>query len=191
MAADTGAPAVRVHPTAIVEEGAEVGAGTSIWHRGHVRAGSRIGADCTLGFAVFVDTGAVVGDRCKIQNHVSVYQGVTLEDEVFVGPHATFTNDRFPRAVSQDWHVVPTRVCRGASIGANATIVCGVEIGAHAMVGAGAVVTADVPRHGLVLGAPARLRGWICRCGRPLARLGEDLVDRCGHCGRDTAGVSA
>jgi len=175
--------AARVHPTAIVEDGAVVGPGTAIWHRGHVRDGARIGADCSLGFAVYVDTGVVVGDRCRIQNHVSVYQGVTLEDDVFVGPQATFTNDRFPRAAASEWTVVPTRVRRGASIGANATIVCGVVIGAHAMVGAGAVVTADVPAHALVLGSPARLHGWVCVCGHTLARRGERLPDRCGHCG--------
>lgn len=179
-----GGAEARVHATAIVEEGAVVGAGTAIWHRGHVRAGARIGADCSLGFAVYVDTGVVIGDRCRIQNHVSVYDGVTLEDDVFVGPQATFTNDRFPRAGSTSWRVVPTRVRRGASIGANATIVCGVEIGSYATVGAGAVVTADVPAFALVLGNPARLYGWVCVCGHTLARRGEPLPERCPGCRR-------
>jgi UDP-2-acetamido-3-amino-2,3-dideoxy-glucuronate N-acetyltransferase len=176
--------AARVHPTAIVEDGAVVGPDTAVWHRGHVREGARIGAGCSLGFAVYVDTGVVIGDRCRVQNHVSIYQGVTLEDDVFVGPQATFTNDRFPRASSPSWTIVPTRVGRGASIGANATVVCGVVIGAHAMVGAGAVVTTDVPAHALVLGTPARIHGWVCVCGHPLARRGQPIPDRCGHCGR-------
>lgn len=173
-----------IHPSAIVEDGATIGPGTSIWHQSHVRAGSRIGSGCTLGFAVYVDAEVVVGDRCKIQNHVSVYRGVVLEDEVFVGPSATFTNDLYPRAGSSDWQVVHTRVGRGASIGANATVVCGIEIGAWSMVGAGAVVNSDVPAHGLVLGAPARLRGWVCFCGRTLARLGESLPPACLACGQ-------
>lgn len=176
--------AASIHPTATAEEGAIVGPGTRIWHRSHVRAGSRIGADCTIGFSVYVDTEVVVGDRCKIQNHVSLYRGVILEDDVFVGPCATFTNDLYPRADASSWEVVPTYVRRGASVGANATIVCGVELGRWSMVGAGAVVTSDVPPHGLVLGAPARLHGWVCACGRPLSRVGERLPDRCSHCGR-------
>lgn len=186
MAADPTSRPAFVHDTAIVEEGATVGPGTRIWHRSHVREGARIGADCTLGFAVYVDAGAVVGDRCKLQNHVSVYQGVHLEDHVFVGPSATFTNDLYPRATSPEWQVVPTRVRRGASIGANATIVCGVELGAWSMVGAGAVVTTDVPAHALMLGAPARLRGWVCECGRLLARHGDAWPGRCPHCGHPT-----
>jgi UDP-2-acetamido-3-amino-2,3-dideoxy-glucuronate N-acetyltransferase len=182
---------VSVHPTAIVEDGAVVGGGTRIWHRSHLRAGSRIGSGCTIGFAVYVDTGVVIGDRCKIQNHVSVYQGVVLGEDVFVGPGATFTNDLYPRANARTWEVVPTHVGRGASVGANATIVCGVEIGEWSMVGAGSVVTTDVPAHGLVTGAAARLRGWVCACGRPLARVGEAIPDRCAHCGWDTAELSS
>jgi UDP-2-acetamido-3-amino-2,3-dideoxy-glucuronate N-acetyltransferase len=177
-------PRVEIHPTAVVEDGAVVGGGTYIWHRSHIRSGARIGAGCTIGFSVYVDAGAVIGDRCKIQNHVSVYRGVVLEDDVFVGPAATFTNDRYPRAGSGDWDIVPTSVRRGASIGANATIVCGVDLGAWSMVGAGAVVTQDVPAHGLVVGTPARLRAWVCSCGHPLAAVGEDLRRRCAHCGR-------
>jgi UDP-2-acetamido-3-amino-2,3-dideoxy-glucuronate N-acetyltransferase len=171
-----------IHPTAVVEAGACVGDGTRIWHRSHVRDGARIGAACTIGFCVYVDTGAVIGDRCKIQNHVSVYRGVVLDDDVFVGPAATFTNDRYPRAASSVWEVVPTRVRRGASIGAHATIVCGVELGAWSMVAAGAVVTHDVPDHGLVMGTPARLRAWVCACGLPLAAAGDRRPDRCPRC---------
>jgi UDP-2-acetamido-3-amino-2,3-dideoxy-glucuronate N-acetyltransferase len=179
-------PRAEIHPTALVEAGAVVGAGTRVWHRSHIRSGARIGADCTIGFSVYVDQGAVIGDRCKIQNHVSVYCGVVLEDDVFVGPAATFTNDRYPRASSGNWEVVATQVRRGASIGAHATIVCGVEVGAWSMVAAGAVVTGDVPPHALVVGTPARVRGWVCRCGHPLAAPGDDLPERCGHCGLTT-----
>jgi len=191
MEPESATPETFVHPTAIVEEGAFVGPGTKIWHRSHIRAGSRIGSDCTIGFAVYVDEGARIGDRCKVQNHVSVYRGVVLEDDVFVGPHATFTNDRQPRAGSDPWKVVPTNVRRGASIGANATIVCGVELGPWSMVGAGAVVTADAPAYGLVLGSPARLVGWVCECGQRLGRLYERVPDHCLHCGRPSDGKVA
>lgn len=185
---DTPMPDVFIHPTAIVEHAA-IGTGTRIWHLSHVREGSRIGTDCSIGFSVYVDQGVEIGDRCKVQNHVSIYRGVVLEDEVFVGPSATFTNDRYPRATHSAWDIVPTLVRRGASLGASATVVCGVEIGAWAMVGAGAVVTADVPAHGLVLGAPARVRGWVCICGRMLAGVGERAPETCAHCGRRSAEV--
>jgi acetyltransferase-like isoleucine patch superfamily enzyme len=180
-----------IHPTAIVEDGAFVGPRTKIWHRSHVRAASRIGEDCTIGFAVFVDADVVIGDRCKIQNHVSLFHGVVVEDDVLVGPSATFANDLYPRAASRDWQIVPTFVRHGASIGANATIVCGVEVGAWSMIAAGAVVTSDVPPHGLVMGAPARLRGWVCVCGRPLAAQGDPLPDSCLHCGRSSQEMMA
>jgi UDP-2-acetamido-3-amino-2,3-dideoxy-glucuronate N-acetyltransferase len=173
-----------IHPSATVEDGASVGPRTSIWHRSHVRTGSRIGADCTIGFAAYIDTEVVVGNRCKIQNHVSLFRGVTLEDDVLVGPAGTFSNDLYPRATSGDWEVVPTHVRRGASIGANATIVCGVELGAWSMVAAGAVVTAHVAPHALVMGAPARVRGWVCVCGRRVAGVDGPLPDSCPHCGR-------
>jgi UDP-2-acetamido-3-amino-2,3-dideoxy-glucuronate N-acetyltransferase len=174
------------HPTAVVEHGAVVGARTRIWHHSHIREGSRIGSGCNLGFSVYVDAGVVIGDRCKIQNHVSLYLGVVLEDEVFVGPSVTFTNDLYPRATSPDWEIVPTIVKRGASIGANATVVCGVTLGLWSMVGAGSVVTTDIPDHGLVVGAPARLKGWICTCGALLARTGDALPETCSRCGRST-----
>lgn len=172
-----------VHPTAIVEDGAELGDDTHVWHHVHVRSGARIGQGCMLGKGVYVDTGVVIGDGCRIQNNVSVYAGVTLEDEVFVGPSAVFTNDRLPRATVRDWEVVPTIVRRGASVGANATIVCGNEIGAAAMIAAGAVVTRDVPDHALVMGNPARRVGWVCDCGRIVSREAKRPDDlRCERC---------
>lgn len=178
-----------VHPTAVIEEDVEIGEGTKIWHFVHVRRGARIGRGCNIGKDVYIDAGVRIGNNVKIQNFVSVYRGVTLEDDVFVGPHATFTNDIYPRSFSMDWEVIPTVVRRGASIGANATIVCGVTIGEYAMVGAGAVVTKDVPPHGLVVGNPARLVGFVCFCGKPLrdeekVREGEVVVYKCGKCGR-------
>ncbi|MEM4761358.1 MAG: acyltransferase, partial [Thermofilum sp.] len=162
-----------IHPTAVVEEGAVIGEGTRIWHFAHVRRGARIGSRCNIGKDVYIDENVVIGNGVKIQNGVSVYRGVTLENNVFVGPYAVFTNDKYPRAFSTDWVVVPTLVKEGASIGANATIVCGVTIGRYAMVAAGSVVTKDVPDHGLVMGNPARLVGFVCYCGRPLKRVVE------------------
>jgi len=159
-----------VHETAIVEAGAEIGTGSRIWHHTHVRTGAVVGRDCTIGKNVYLDAGVSVGAGVKIQNNVSVYSGVTIADDVFVGPSAVFTNDRQPRAFVPDWEITPTLVHRGASIGANATIVCGVEIGEYAMVGAGAVVTRTVAAHALVVGNPARPIGWVCRCGRAVQR---------------------
>jgi dTDP-4-amino-4,6-dideoxygalactose transaminase/acetyltransferase-like isoleucine patch superfamily enzyme len=172
-----------IHPTAAVEPGARVGAGTRVWHHSHVRAGAVIGTGCTLGKNVFVDEGVRVGDRVKIQNNVSVYRGVELGDEVFVGPSAVFTNDLRPRAGGNGWQLRTTRVRRGASIGANATIVCGTEIGEYGMVGAGAVVTASVRPHQLVVGNPARHHGWVCACGEILSRgAARPARTRCPGC---------
>ncbi len=179
-----------IHPTAVVEDDVVIGEGTRIWHFVHIRKGARIGRNCNIGKGVYIDSNVVIGNNVKIQNFVSVYRGVTLEDDVFVGPHATFTNDLFPRSFVKDWKIVPTLVKRGASIGANATIVCGVTIGSYAMIGAGAVVTKDVPDFGLVYGNPARLKGFVCYCGRPLReedKTGEDdnrVIYRCSNCGK-------
>jgi len=178
-----------IHPTAVVEEGAEVGEGTRIWHFVHVRKGAKIGRNCNVGKGVYIDVDAKIGDNVKIQNFVSVYRGVEVSDGAFLGPSATLTNDLYPRSESPSWEVVPTKIGKGASIGANATIICGVEIGDYAMVGAGAVVTKDVPPHGLVYGSPARLRGFVCYCGRPLKspvdiREGY-VVYKCKHCGKE------
>jgi len=169
------------HATAIVERPVSIGAATKIWHFSHVMAYARIGARCSLGQNVFVASRAVVGDGCRIQNNVSVYEGVELADDVFVGPSAVFTNVINPRAfVHRREQLRRTVVGRGATIGANATIVCGAEIGSYAFIAAGAVVTADVPAFALVGGVPARRLGWICRCGVSLPK-GKSL--RCAGCG--------
>jgi acetyltransferase-like isoleucine patch superfamily enzyme len=159
-----------VHPTAVVEDDAVIGYETSIWHFAHVRRGASIGERSTLGKDVCVDAGVQIGNECKIQNGVSIYAGVTLDDEVFVGPHVAFTNDRWPRAVSPSWEIEKTHLGRGSSVGANATIVCGTDIGSYAMVAAGSVVTHDVANFELVMGNPARHAGWVCRCGRVCSR---------------------
>lgn len=171
-----------IHPTAEIEPGAQIGAGTRIWRYAHVRTGARVGADCNLGRNVFVDLEVRIGDRCKIQNNVSVYEGVELEDDVFVGPAAVFTNDLTPRAFG-DWQVVPTLVRRGAAIGGGAVIVCGVKIGEYALIGAGAVVTKDVEPHRLMLGNPARPVGWVCTCAKVVSRQAERPEQlRCADC---------
>jgi UDP-2-acetamido-3-amino-2,3-dideoxy-glucuronate N-acetyltransferase len=163
-----------VHPTAVVDEDVEIGEGTKIWHFAHVLRGARIGAECVIGQNVMIGPGVTIGDGCKIQNNVSIFDGVTLEQDVFCGPSMVFTNVLLPRAhVSRKAEFLPTLVKRGASIGANATIVCGNTIGPYAMIGAGAVVTRDVVAHAVMVGNPARRRGWVSRSGE---RLGNDLV---------------
>jgi UDP-2-acetamido-3-amino-2,3-dideoxy-glucuronate N-acetyltransferase len=174
------------HSTAVIDEPCTIGAGTRIWHFCHVCEGARIGAGCVLGQNVYVAGGAVIGDRVKIQNNVSVYDGVVLEDDVFCGPSVVFTNVVNPRAeIPRRHEYQPTVVKRGASIGANATIVCGNTIGEHAFVGAGAVVTRDVPAHALVLGLPARVTGWMCMCGARLPFEVEAAGEAgCSSCAR-------
>ena len=169
------------HDSAIVDDGAIIGEGSKIWHFCHVSSGSRIGAGCTLGQNVFIAPTGVMGDRVRVQNNVSIYDGVVLEDDVFVGPSAVFTNVINPRSeVSRKHEYMTTHVGAGATIGANATIVCGTKLGRYAFVGAGAVVTSDVKAFALVVGVPARQIGWMCRCG---VRLHVEL-GRCSECGR-------
>ena len=164
------------HPTADVSARATIGNGTRIWQHCQVREGAVIGSNCILSKAAYVDSDVHIGSNVKIQNGISIYHGVTLEDGVFCGPHCVFTNDRQPRAINpdgtlksaDDWIVSETLVKTGAAIGAHATIVCGVTIGCWAMIGAGAVVTHDVPDFGLVYGNPARLHGFVCPCGEKL-----------------------
>lgn len=158
-----------MHPTAEVEEGAGLAEGVKVWHQCQLRRGCGIGEHTQLGKNVFVDEGVQVGARVKIQNNVSIYRGVTIEDDVFVGPSAVFTNDRVPRAFGA-WEISPTVVRRGSSIGANATLLCGIEVGEYAMVAAGSVVVRTVPAHALVVGNPARVIGWVCRCGTAVSR---------------------
>jgi len=165
-----------VHPTALVDEDVEIGQGTKIWHFSHILRGSRIGKNCVLGQNVVVGPFVKVGNNCKIQNNVSLYYGVELEDGVLCGPSCVFTNDKYPRAfIERRNEFLQTRVRRGATIGANATIMCGTTIGQFAMVGAGAVVTQDVPDHALVLGNPARQVGWVCTCGETLTQRPDGL----------------
>lgn len=178
-----------IHKTAVIDKGAIIGSGTSIWHFCHVMPEAQIGEGCTLGQNVYVDKGVRIGDRCKIQNNVSVYKGVTLEDEVFVGPSAVFTNDAMPRAAfpKEIDQYEKTLVKRGATIGANATILCGVTIGEYAFVAAGAVVTCDVRDFYLVGGVPATEMGWMCRCGYKLGSLridGDWCKQKCKSCHR-------
>ena len=177
--------AVTIHASAVVDDGAVLGDGCRVWHFAHISAGARIGRDCSFGQNVFVGNDVVIGDNVKIQNNVSVYDAVTLEDDVFCGPSMVFTNVHNPRAaVSRKHEYRRTLVGRGATLGANCTIVCGVRIGAHAFVGAGAVVTRDVADFALMLGVPARQAGWMSRHGErlalPLRGQGEAL---CPHTG--------
>lgn len=171
-----------IHASAFVDDGARIGAGTKVWHFCHVMPGAVIGARCTLGQNVVVMNGTRIGDNVKIQNNVSVYEGVELEDDVFCGPSMVFTNVINPRShVSRRDEFKRTLVRRGATIGANATVVCGVTIGAYAFVGAGAVVAADVRDYALVVGVPAREAGWVCACGVKLVGTGKEFA--CPACG--------
>jgi len=171
-----------IHPSAIVDAGAQIGEGTRVWHWVHVCSGARIGRNCSLGQNVFVANKVVIGNNVKIQNNVSVYDDVTLEDDVFCGPSMVFTNVINPRShVPRKDEYLATVVKRGATLGANSTVVCGNSIGEYAFVGAGAVVTRDVPPHALVVGTPAKRIGWMCRCGE---RLTGDLgTTTCSACG--------
>ncbi len=172
------------HPTSCIDEDVQIGEGTKIWHFCHILRGTKIGKNCVLGQNVMAGPDVIIGDRCKIQNNVSVYKGVTLEDEVFVGPSAVFTNVINPRAFIERKHEFKeTLVKRGATIGANATIVCGITIGEYAFVGAGAVVIRDVPDYALVVGVPAVQKGWVCKCGTTLKKDGENIY-RCPSCGK-------
>jgi UDP-2-acetamido-3-amino-2,3-dideoxy-glucuronate N-acetyltransferase len=173
------------HPTAVVDEPAAIGGGTKIWHFCHVSAGARIGAECSLGQNVFVGGAAAIGNRCKIQNNVSVYDAVELADDVFVGPSAVFTNVINPRSFIVRKHEYRrTVVGRGATIGANSTIICGVQIGDYALIAAGAVVTRDVRNFALVIGVPARQAGWVCWCGTTLVASPNQPL-RCSECARE------
>jgi acetyltransferase-like isoleucine patch superfamily enzyme len=184
---------VSIHETAEVSDQARVGEGTKVWHQAQIRENAKVGANCIIGKGVYIDFDVIIGDNVKIQNGASVYHGVTLEDGVFIGPGACLTNDKYPRAITpsgklkQDeaWRVDPITVKYGASVGARAVILPGVVVGKFGMIGAGAVVTKDVPDHGLVQGNPARLVGFVCKCGRRLMerdREGDVAEVRCPVC---------
>lgn len=176
-----------IHPSADVSPDATIGRDTRIWSEAQIREGAAVGAGCNIGKGVYIDRDVRIGDRVKVQNRASIYRGVTLEDGVFVGPHVIFTNDRYPRAVGpsgrpltdDDWSPLQTLVREGASIGASAVILAGLTIGRWSLVGAGAVVTKDVPDHALVVGHPARVRGYVCRCGHATPAEGAS----CKVCG--------
>lgn len=174
-----------IQATAIVHPKAKIGQNVMIWNWVHVREDAEIGDGCILSKGVYIDYGVKIGKNVKIQNNVSVYHGVTLEDGVFVGPHVCFTNDKRPRAINpdgslkslEDWVITPIRICTGASLGANSTILPGVTVGRFAMVGSGAVVSRDVPDYAIVVGNPARSVGWVCECGEKLD--GKHYCARC------------
>jgi UDP-2-acetamido-3-amino-2,3-dideoxy-glucuronate N-acetyltransferase len=186
-------PDVQVHESAYVDEPCEIGAGTVIWHFTHVMANSRIGRNCRIGQNVVVSPDVVLGDNVKVQNNVSIYTGVILEDDVFCGPSMVFTNVINPRSeIVRRNEYRRTLVRRGATLGANSTVLCGIEIGRHAFIAAGAVITRDVPDYALMAGVPGRRVGWACRCGDRLPESGPDGRTTCGACGneyRDDGGL--
>lgn len=174
---------VYLHPSAIVDAGAEVGEGTRVWHFAHIMPNSRVGRSCNIGMNVFIDSNTTIGSYVKLQNNVSIYNGVVLEDGVFCGPSAVFTNVINPRSrIERKDEYKATLVRENATIGANATVVCGVTIGRAAMIGAGSVVTRDVPDYALAYGNPARVRGWVCECGVKLPE-GPSRSVICTKCG--------
>jgi UDP-2-acetamido-3-amino-2,3-dideoxy-glucuronate N-acetyltransferase len=169
------------HESAFVDEGTEIGEGTSIWHISHILKGSKIGKSCKIGQNVVVGPNVTIGDGVKVQNNVSVYEGVTLEDDVFCGPSTVFTNVFNPRsAIPRMGELKSTLVKKGATLGANCTVVCGLTIGRYSFIGAGAVVTKDVPDHALVVGSPARITGWVCECGLKLSWRCDSAICSCG-----------
>jgi acetyltransferase-like isoleucine patch superfamily enzyme len=186
---------IRIHPTADVSPKAVIGEGSSVWHHAQIRENAKLGQNCVIGKGVFIDFDVCLGDNVKVQNYVSIYHGVTAEDGVFFGPHVCTTNDLQPRAINSDgslkaaddWVLSKTLIKRGAALGANSTIICGITIGEWAMVGSGSVVTRDVPAHGLVYGNPARLHGFVCTCGTRLekeAQKGQNILAKCPKCGQ-------
>lgn len=186
---------VRIHPTAEVSDQAVLGEGVSIWHQAQVRERAHLGNNCVIGKGVYIDFDVTLGNNVKVQNYVSIFHGVTIEDGVFIGPHVCFTNDLRPRAINpdgslkaaDDWTLSKTLIKRGAALGANATIRCGITIGEWAMVGSGSMVTKDVPAYGLVFGNPAELQGFVCPCGGRLQKQHQEetvVSMKCPDCGQ-------
>jgi len=176
-----------IHPTAIVEKTAKIGKDTKIWHFVHIREKAEIGAGCVLGHSVYIDRQVKIGNHVKLENRANVYQGVKIEDDAFIGPHVTFTNDPYPRSFSTDWKIIPTQVKKGASIGAGSVVSCGVTINEYAMIGAGSIVTKDIPPHALAYGNPAEIKGFVCKCGRKLTREKRQdnfILMKCPNCGK-------
>ncbi len=180
---------VFIHETAEVSKGAKVGAGTKIWNQAQVREKATIGKNSIIGKSSYIDVNVIIGNNVKIQNFVSVYDGVTLKDNVFIGPSVTFTNDLYPRATSTSRAWSKTLVKEGASIATGAIVICGNTLGKHCMVGAGSVVTRDIPDYGLAYGNPARLKGFVCECGRKLSEIIKrnnlDILYKCSCCGKE------
>ena len=181
--------AARIHSSAAVADSAVIGDGSQIWMWCQIRDNVSIGENCIFGKGIYVDSDVSIGNNCKIQNHVSIFHGVTIDDGVFVGPHVCFTNDKLPRAVNPDgslksatdWVVTKTHVKKGAALGANSTIVCGITVGEWAMVAAGSVASKDVPDHALVVGNPARIIGYVCACGQRVTFSGDKAACGCGR----------
>ena len=169
------------HETAIVEEGAKIGKNTKIWHFAHIRESAKIGDNCTISKDVYIDANAMIGNNVKVGNGVSIWNGMTIEDGVMISPNSCFTNDLYPRAeIWNEKRLKKTLIRKGSTIGANSTILCGIEIGKYALIGAGSVVTKNVPNHALMMGNPARIRGYVCTCGN---RLNENFV--CEFCKKE------
>ncbi|MCX5642468.1 MAG: acyltransferase [Candidatus Omnitrophica bacterium] len=179
-----------IHPTAEVFANAKIGRGTKIWNLTQLRVDCVVGKNCSLGKGVYIDCQVKIGNNVKIQNGVSVYRGVTIEDDVFIGPHAIFTNDLYPRSFHKNWQIVPTLIKKGASLGAGSVTICGNTVGKYAMVGAGSVITKDVPDHALVVGNPGRIIGFVCKCGHRLKTAAEKEVTvrmKCESCHKFTS----
>lgn len=174
---------MKIHETAIVSANAEIGENTRIWQFCNIMEATKIGKNCNIGQGCFIESGVVLGNNVTVKNNVALYQGVTCEDDVFLGPNCVFTNVRFPRSfVSRKDCFEPTKICKGATIGANVTVVCGNTVGAYAMIGAGSVITKDVEEHALMIGNPAKLIGYVCECGEKLLDKAEDNRMHCEKC---------
>lgn len=184
-----------VHPSTLVEDNVEIGKGTKIWHQGHIRKGTKIGENCIIGRAVFIDFDSKLGNNIKVQNNAILYHQAIIEDGVFVGPGVILANDKLPRAINpdetlksgDDWEVATTLIKKGAAIGASSVLTPGITIGAWSMAGSGSVITKDIPDHALIYGNPAKIKGFVCKCGKKLAKIGENedvVVTRCA-CGEE------